>query len=308
MCGSNGWAGAVDQHSVSVIVPTNRGGPYLREAIHSVRAQTVSVGEIILVDDGSPDPGLSSIAHDLGLAYVRQSPSGISIARNTGASVARGKWIAFLDDDDVWAPQRIEEQLRALGPHPTAVASHTGGWFMDGEGQRIGVDWRAPTGTSADLISARVVPPRIPTLLVRRDIYLEVGGCDSKMEPAEDNEFIIRVLQRGESIAVDKPLVGYRRHAGNLTRRGLTGRIATLASIRTLTERAEADQNAAQRRLLTERGRVVRGEFASENLGELIAAVRGREWDYAARVAWWGVTSLPVESVRAVRDRLRRRG
>lgn len=298
----------VRQLTISVIVPTNRGGRYLREAIESVRAQTVSVSEIVLVDDGSPEPGLSGIAEELGLAYLRQPASGISVARNSGVEVASGEWIAFLDDDDVWHPARIEEQVRAISAHPEAVASHTGGWFMDGEGRRFGHDWPAPEGTAAELISARVVPPRVTTLLVRRDVYRSVGGCDPTMEPAEDNELIIRVLQRGESVAVDRPLVGYRRHAGNLTRRGLTGRRAALRAIGALTQRAQNDNDTAMKALLTERRRVVRAESASENLGELISAVRGREWGYASHVAWWGVSSAPIESARAVRDRLRRRG
>src|SRR5687767_910711 len=96
---------------VSVVIPSNRGGPYLRDAVASVMQQTVSVHEIILVDDGSPEPGLAHVADELGIDYVRQRASGLSTARNHGAARASGEWIAFLDDDDVWYPEKIEAQL-----------------------------------------------------------------------------------------------------------------------------------------------------------------------------------------------------
>lgn len=294
-------------NSITVVMPTNRGGPFLDEAVSSVRSQTVPVAEIILVDDGSPPPGLEQRARDLGLTYVRQPPSGISAARNAGVAAAASQWIAFLDDDDIWHPERLEAQLRAIAKRPESVASHTGGWFMDEKGARFGEDWPAPTGTSGELISAAVVPPRIPTFLVRRDVYLAVGGCDPSMEPFEDNELIIRVLRRGPSAPVDRPLVGYRRHSANLTHRGLRGRIAGQRSLRRVERRARAAGDVELAELIVRRRRVFRREAASENLGELISALRGRDWPYASRVAWWGVSGAPVESLRAARERAGRR-
>jgi len=80
----------VDSRSVSVIIPTNRDGRYLRDTVASVRAQTAPVGEILLVDDGSPAPGLAQIAAELGVSYVRQDASGLYVARNTGVAAVRG--------------------------------------------------------------------------------------------------------------------------------------------------------------------------------------------------------------------------
>lgn len=297
----------VKQTGVSVIIPTNRGGPYLRQAVESVRRQTVPVEQIILVDDGSPEPGLSAVADELGLTYVRQPASGISTARNTGVEAASGHWIAFLDDDDVWHPERIEAQLRKLDTVSGAVGSHTGGWFMDADGVRFGEDWGAPQGTASDYISVRVVPPRITTVLVRRDAYREVGGCDPAMEPAEDNELILRLLLTGPFAAVDRPLVGYRRHTANVTNRGLKGRQASVRALRVAHQRATADGDLRVTELLRVRKRIVLRHWASENLGELISALRLHDWAYAARLARWALADAPLESLHALADRISRR-
>lgn len=292
---------------VSVIIPTNRGGRYLREAVESVRRQTAPVREIILVDDGSPDPGLSAVADALELTYVRQPASGISIARNTGVQAASGRWVAFLDDDDVWHPERIEAQLRELKRSPEAVGSHTGGWFMDADGVRFGEDWSAPPGSSTDFISARILPPRITTVLVRRDAYLGVGGCDPVMEPAEDNELILRLLLAGSFAAVDRSLVGYRRHAANITGKGLEGRRASVRALRAARQRARAGSDPELTELLRVRRHIFFDHWASENLGELIASLRRRDWAYSGSLASWALTDAPVESLHALADRLTRR-
>jgi glycosyltransferase involved in cell wall biosynthesis len=298
----------VGQYSVTVVMPTNRGGPFIRDAVTSVARQTAPVAEVILVDDGSPARGLSDLARQLGVKYLRQPASGISVARNTGVKAATSDWIAFLDDDDVWHPERICAQLKAIEGRPGAIASHTGGWFMDAAGMRFGDDWRAPDAEPEDLISARVAPPRITTLLVRRDAYLEVGGCDPTTEPAEDNDLILRLLQRGPFAAVDKALVGYRRHSANVTLRGLSGRSAGLHSIRRLRDEAERRGDRPTAALLQNREQVFLAESASENLGEFLAATRGLQFGYAASVAWWGLSRAPRESARALRERTRRRG
>jgi len=289
--------------TVSVVIPTNRGGTYLQDAIASLTAQTHQPSEIILVDDGSPFPGLSTVAHELGVSYIRQDASGISVARNRGVAAAAGDWVAFLDDDDVWHPDRLRAQLDALTAHPDAIASHTGGWYMDSQGVEFGDGWPAPPASSAAMISGRVAAPRITTLLVRRDVYRRVGGCRTEMEPAEDNEFILRLLPLGEFVAVDRPLMGYRRHDANVTRRGLSGRVANARALRSLLKTARAGGDRDLAALLTQRMRAFRRSAAADNLGEAITAVREREWRYAGELSWWAV-QRPVLSAAAVRHRL----
>ncbi|WP_341975708.1 glycosyltransferase family A protein [Microbacterium sp. LWO13-1.2] len=293
--------------AVTVIIPTNRGGRYLEEAVASVRAQTAPVREILLVDDGSPEPGLSEIASGLGLRYLRQPASGLSVARNAGAAAAEGEWIAYLDDDDVWHPERIEEQLRALVTMPDAVAVCTGGWYMDADGVTFGSGWGARQATSAQMIAYDELPPRITTLLIRRDSFLTEGGCRTAMEPAEDNDLILRLLQIGEFANVDRQLVGYRRHSANVTSRGLAGREANRRVVLDQLRNARLRGDRELTGLLRRHRRAFRRYAAAENLGEFIAATRRRDTPYAARLAVWGARRAPWTSITALAARFGRR-
>jgi len=295
------------ERRVTVIIPTNRGGAYLDAAVASVRSQTRPAHEILLVDDGSPEPGLADVAARLGLRYLRQDASGLSVARNTGVAGAEGEWIAFLDDDDVWHPERLDEQLRALDTEGDVVAVSTGGWYMDAEGVPFGTGWGAPPATSAQFIAYEAVPPRITTLLIRRSEYLAVGGCRRAMEPAEDNDLIQRLLQRGEFASVDRQLVGYRRHTGNITQRSLAGREASRIVIDDLLRDARHRQDGEVVALLKRQRRTARRISASGNTGELIAALRAGESGYAFQLAMWGLRHVPFHSVAAVARRWRSR-
>jgi glycosyltransferase involved in cell wall biosynthesis len=289
----------VGQASVSVIIPTNRGGAYLAEAVGSVRAQTVEVSEILLVDDGSPPPGLEEAAKALGLHYVRQAPSGIASARNTGVSHAESEWVAFLDDDDVWHPERIAEQMRALENQPDAVACASGGWYMNSDGVRFGNDWWQHPASSRDLLAGIRPFPRITTLTIRRDEYRAVGGCDSTMEPAEDSDLIMRLLQRGEIAVVSRPLVGYRRHDANVSSTGLRGRNAGYRVIAANMKRAGARHDRELSGLLRSNLRAFRRSAAPENLRDVVQELRTRRWGRAWELCMWGITRAPMESIAA---------
>jgi len=294
----------VDSRSVSVIIPTNRDGRYLRETVASVRAQTAPVGEILLVDDGSPAPGLAAIAAELDVSYVRQDSAGLSVARNTGVAAVRGDWIAFLDDDDVWHPERIQNQVDALTAAPEAIGAYTGGWYMDANGAPFGAGWPAPAASARDMLSGAVTFPRITTLLIQRNSYLAAGGCRSEMEPAEDNELILRLLQRGEFAAVDRPLVGYRRHSANVTNRGLPGRKAAVRGLRGQVRRARRRGDRELASLLRRNLRRYRHHAADENLGELAAAAKTGRGRYVVALSWWAIRSAPLDSADAVARRV----
>lgn len=291
--------------SVSVVVPTNRGGPYLTEAIASLRAQTSPPAEVILVDDGSPPPGLAAVARDLAVTYVRTAPGGISSARNAGVAHAAGPWVAFLDDDDLWHPDRLREQLAAVAGDPGAIACATGGGYIDADGRPFGEPWGAPAASSEEMLCGDVPSPRITTLLIRRDAYLAVGGCRTRMEPSEDNDLIARLLLHGRFVSVDRALISYRRHGSNLTRRSLAGRRAGRRSIRDMLRTARRAGDMEQIELMRRRRRSFLIHSADQNLGDLISALRAREVGYAAQVAAWGVSTQPVESVRAVLRRFK---
>lgn len=290
-------------------MPTNRGGPYLNEAVASVRAQSSPVSEIILVDDGAPEPGLKAIAAELGVSYVRQTASGLSVARNTGVARTHTAWVAFLDDDDVWHPSRIARQLEAIRAQPSAVAVSSGGWYMDATGVPTGGRWNAPSVGIDDLLAGRAELPRITTLTIRTDIYRSAGGCRTEMEPAEDNDLILRMLLQGDFTSVDEALVGYRRHDANVTRQGLAGRVAAVRSIRAIRDDARRRGDRRTYDLLEKNLLQFQRRAGAQNLGELIAACRAHRWRYAWKLTAWAIRNPLDSGVAAVeRSRRKRRG
>lgn len=297
----------MDRPTVSVVMPTNRRSEYLAEAVSSVRAQSVPASEIILVDDGSPEPGLADIAHDLGVTYIRQPPRGISAARNAGVAAARGDWIAFLDDDDVWHPDRLAAQLAALAARQDAIASYTGGWYMDAEGRRFGAGWSAPHSTSLAMLRGEVPFPRITTVLVRRDAAIANGGFRTDFEPTEDNEWMLRLLTLGEFAAADQALVGYRRHSANVTNSGFEGRRRSLRMVEMHRDLAARRHDAVTASALSANLARFRHGAADACLDDVRAALHARDFLAATAVGAWSLGVLPRETLAALTMRVKRR-
>jgi len=105
--------------TVSVVIPAHNCGRYLKRSIESVLSQSVKADEIIVVDDGSTDD-TADIARGYGrqIVYVHQANSGASVARNAGIKAAKGDWIAFLDSDDQWLPDKLQKQRALILSHP----------------------------------------------------------------------------------------------------------------------------------------------------------------------------------------------
>lgn len=104
---------------VSVVIPLYNGAAYIGATITSVHRQSMSDVEVLVVDDGSSDDGPDIVrGHPVGAKLVRQSHLGVAVARNRGLALARGRWVAFLDQDDLWHPSHLERALAWLGEHP----------------------------------------------------------------------------------------------------------------------------------------------------------------------------------------------
>ena len=128
---------------VSVIVPAYQGERYIEEALRSALDGTIRDIEVIVVDDGSTD-ATAAIAERLAadddrVRFVRQGHRGASAARNTALAMARGRWAALLDQDDVWLPRRLERQLAFLAGNPDVAVLGTYGWHIGPTGRRTGV-------------------------------------------------------------------------------------------------------------------------------------------------------------------------
>lgn len=204
---------------VSVVVATARGGPFLAEALRSVAAQTYPHVETVLVDDGSEDPDAvrAAAAHSSAVRVVRQERAGVSIARNVGVSLTRGEYLAFLDDDDRWAPTRLERQVESLTEHPTAVVGYCGMRTIDAHGHvLVPADQRQVADVHEVL--RRRTGILLPNIVVRREAFDRVGGFHPAFRRAQDLDLVLRLASVGDFVFVDEPLVDYRYHENNVTR------------------------------------------------------------------------------------------
>lgn len=195
--------------TVTVVIPTYNLASLLPEAIASVHAQAWPDLEIIVVDDGSTDDTkevLNALARDVDLRWYHQENAGAAVARNRGIAEARGEWVAFLDADDVWFPQKLTKQFAELEKHPEAAFS-----FSD-------VQVRLENGAQRDLPTRRSSQPLIcqllggnlfatPTVVVRRNRLIEVGAFDAELRTGEDWDLWLRLSARYSCAPVYRPLV-----------------------------------------------------------------------------------------------------
>lgn len=180
--------------SVSVIIPTfNRLG-LLQEALDSVWTQTLPPEEVLIVDDGSSD-GTQEWLQSQGrsnLKFLTQAHQGPAVARNYGVQTAQGKWIAFLDSDDLWLPEKIERQLSFLHENPDYKICQTEEiWIRRG----IRVNPRLHHRKYSGHIFEKCLPLCIispSAVLLDREFFLELGGFDPDFPVCEDYELWLR--------------------------------------------------------------------------------------------------------------------
>jgi glycosyltransferase involved in cell wall biosynthesis len=207
--------------AVSVVIPTFNRSELVRAAVASVLGQRGPAPEVIVVDDGSSD-GTAAALVEFGdrIHYVAQPTRGVSAARNHGACLARGTWLAFLDSDDLWRPNKLERQLAYHAAHPSLRASQTGEiWIRDGVRVNSCAHHRKPDGDIFPASVARcVVSPS--AVMLRRDLFAALGGFDEALPVCEDYDLWLRLGRREPVGLLDEPLVIKRGgHPDQLSRR-----------------------------------------------------------------------------------------
>ena len=214
---------------VSIVIPTHDRLPLLKQAIGSVLEQTHTDLELIVVDDGSTD---GTVAHLRGIAdprlrVIELSRSGnIAAIRNTGARHATGRYVCFLDSDDLWRPTKLEVQL-ALMTKSAARWSYTIFDHCDERGNMIpaAVGVRdPPSGDITRALIETVAPVVLSGIVVDRTLFEELGGFDEEesLRLREDYHFMVRLAIASATIAIPQSLVLIRVHTGRTTRE-LTG-------------------------------------------------------------------------------------
>jgi glycosyltransferase involved in cell wall biosynthesis len=197
---------------VSVVIPAWNAEKYLREAVDSALAQSYPAREIVVVDDGSTD-GTAAILDSYGdrIRVVRQANAGSAAACNAGVSAARGDWIAFLDADDVWLPEKLSRQVAHCGQAPI---SHTDSvCFGDALEQEVRRSSFEPpySGFVLERLLVRNFISK-STVMMRRNLYLEHGGFDPGYPGVEDWPLWLDVCAGNELAYLPEVVVRYRVH------------------------------------------------------------------------------------------------
>lgn len=204
---------------VSVIITTYNREKYLETAIKSVVNQTYGNIEIVVVDDGSNFNYAASICDKFeNCTYYHKPNGGISSARNYGIQAAKGEFIAFLDDDDCWAPTKLEIQVPILENNPTIDLIHSKVAIMDALGQLTG----GFGGASSDKLHKRsgyvfwnalgCWLVKSPTPLIRKKVFRPDMFFDESIATREDVDFYQRLFYRHKVIYIDEPLAYYREY------------------------------------------------------------------------------------------------
>lgn len=199
---------------VSVIIPFYNRETYIDEAIQSVLAQTLQPLEIIVVNDCSRESSRRYLDRYAGVCKILDLPNNVGLAgaRNAAIGVARGKFIALLDDDDAWMPQKLEIQCRYMLEHPECTGVHTGVWMLlaNQPDERYKKFEPGPLPLSQALTHSQWVIPS--TLMIRTEAVKAVGGFDPWFRENEDRDFVVRCCAAGFCLeGIDEPLVRFRR-------------------------------------------------------------------------------------------------
>jgi glycosyltransferase involved in cell wall biosynthesis len=209
---TNGTARSTSRDQVSVIVPVHDGEPFLHECWATLMTQASRPSEIIFIDDGSTDGTLTALrsfrAAGVAVQVVSQRSLGPAAARNAGIRAASGDFIAFLDVDDAWPPNKLADALLGFAEHPEfSVVGGTVQLVWDDEAE-VAAAFREP--------QRRV---NLGAYVFRASVFAVHGLLDPTLRFAEDLDFLARLRQNGERfLELQGVSLYYRQHASNMTR------------------------------------------------------------------------------------------
>ena len=318
---------------ISVVIPTYNRSQWIEPAIRTVLEQQYPVTEIIVVDDGSTDDTPRIVATlDRSVRVIRQVNAGVSSARNIGAQEACGDWVAFLDSDDSWRPEKLARQAAAIVAVPEARWCATSGdkvdehdmireegrglagvfplfreeqlepdaflrrWLTDVECTHDGVPVRAVYGDAFEsLFTLNYV--HASSVMIRRDAFLASGGFDRLLHVAEDTEFFHRLAAQHPLLLLLDELFGYRvLHGASLS--NVSSVVPRIVNALTSIDRAlaarQAPSPAARAAWRAARVRLLR-RLAYARLTEL-STDAARECLFAAKASGgkWDATTASI--------------
>jgi len=292
---------------VSVILPTFNRRPFLELAVESVFAQTCKHWELLIADDGSGEETqdyLRSISSPRVRIIWLSRCANPSRARNAAIASAHGRYLAFLDSDDIWAPSKLEKQLRALRSASGARWSYTLEDLIDELGHPV-VNPALPTfapreGWVFEALLKLEVAMSMPTVVADRELINEIGGFDEQLRFAEWHDLCLRLALKSTVVVVREPLCSVRMHNEHYTgdkvaeQAGwmqLYEKMSNLVPSRALRQHCEqvrAETSLTLARLMGDRGNY-RGGLAVLRKA-LVFSWRSPLW-------WWGAIKRVVRPV-----------
>jgi glycosyltransferase involved in cell wall biosynthesis len=210
----------VTSPEVSVVLPTFNRLKYLRPAVDSVFAQTFTDWELIIADDGSEGETaayVAALANSPRVKVLRLEHSGNPGAvRNAACRVARGEYIAFLDSDDVWLPEKLAFQVASLRSHPHRGWGYTAFAVIDEFGDLLTGSrarwWPAVEGRILERWIKMEISIAVPSVMVKRQLFEQLAGFDLKLRMCEDYDLFLRLAALSEIDGVRETLVHVRKH------------------------------------------------------------------------------------------------
>jgi len=209
--------------TVSVVIAAYNAAPWIAETLDSVLAQTFLDCEVIVVDDGSSDETPEVVAgYGSRVRYLRKENGGAASARNVGIRAARGSYIAFVDADYLWLPEKLQLQMELFSRHPDIAWVYSDAIVFDGE---TGLELYKMSDVTK-LYAGDILRPLLlfdfilsPTLLIRRDVFGTVGYFDESpdLQIGEDWNMWLRIAAKYRVEFVDRPLARYRLRATRQT-------------------------------------------------------------------------------------------
>jgi glycosyltransferase involved in cell wall biosynthesis len=281
---------------VSVVLPTFNRLRFLQQTIESVYAQTIADWELIIADDGSDAETrgyLRTLETDSRVRLLLLTHTGIpAIVRNAALRDARGEYVAFLDSDDVWAPDKLAQQLAILRSRPTCGWCYTAILHIDGSGQSLTEPlfgpWLPCEGAIFERLVTGPVVIRTPSVLAVRELIARAGGFDETIRSGEDYDLWLRLALMSDVALLDEPLVQVRRHEENYSRDweiAFTGRDHSLEKLQAA---VDIDRRALLRKERTRNALTLAARHASlGNPADMLRALYGALPYSWSNPLWW---------------------
>jgi len=295
---------AATQPVISVILPTFGRLQYLRPTVASVYGQTLQDWELIVADDGSDAETrayLRTLEADSRVRLLWLEHTGLpAIARNAALRAARGEYVAFLDSDDLWAPEKLSRQLALLHSRPGCGWCYTAVSHIDRSGRPMAEPvfgpWLPCDGAVFERLVTGPVVIRTPSVLAARELVAGAGGFDETIHCGEDYDLWLRLALASDVALLDEALVQVRRHEANYTHDWEIAFIGRDHSLEKLQGMVDIDRRMLLRTERTRNALMLAARHASlGNSAQMLRAL-GRALPYSwSNPRWWfAVVKTPL--------------